>query len=543
MGSPALYLPSITNGVIDTIDATSLPNGAYLVTVAATDYYDSVTTAEVKVEIEGQLKLGNFTLTFTDLELPAPGLPITVTRSYDTLRADQQGDFGYGWRMDLVSVRVDVVQPGRDTAEPEPLRRGDRLVFTLPDGSKQGFTFWPRRVNPDFYHDDNQYWPAFEPDLGSNSTLRMTGRHPALLGMTNGFDDVDMQALYNPASGAYGDYELTLRNGTKLAIDPQTGALREITDRTGNTLTFTRTGILHSAGRSIAFERDAAGRITAIILPDDTPANPADNSRIEYAYSPAGDLVSVTDRAGAVTTFTYLSDPAHYLEKIFDPLGREAARTEYDSQGRVWKVTDADGQTVEFSYDVAGKTQSATDQLGYVTVQKSDAQGNLIREEDPAGGIVKRGFDDQDNLLWETVVVGLEDSTSGETNDLTTSYTYYPGTKDLWTTTDPRGNVTTATYNGYGQPLTTTDALGNTAATHYDSRGLPDWIEDAGGVRTSFSYDAKGGLKNVYNDEQLLLIHSTHNSFGDVTSTTPVAGRTSYFDYLCPCQLGAVDFF
>ncbi len=540
--APGPYLPSTTGGEIDTIDATSLPNGAYLVTVAATDYYASVTTAEVKVEIEGQLKLGSFTLTFTDLELPAPGLPITVTRSYDTLRADEQGDFGYGWRMDLLSVRVDVVQPGRDTDEPEPLRRGDRLVFTLPDGSKQGFTFWPRRVNPDFYHDDNQYWPAFEPDLGSNSTLRMTGRHPALLGMTNGFDDVDMMALYNPASGAYGDYDLTLRSGTKLAIDPQTGTLREITDRTGNTLAFTPGGILHSAGRSITFDRDAAGRITSIVLPDDTPANPADNPRIVYTYSPAGDLVSVTDRAGATTTFTYLSDPAHYLEKIFDPLGREAVRSEFYDDGRLKKVTDADGQTVEYDYTLnpsevpqgylaAGRAQKVTDQLGCSTIQIADGRGNVVYQRDPEGGIRLRTYNDKDRMLSETIVVGQIDSpANGETDDLTTSSTYDPTTGDKLTATDARGNVTTYTYNGYGQ-ITSTSSPTGTTTTGYDARGLPTCIEDAIGKVNRFEFDDKGNLKRVFNDANVLLVDNAHNQYGDLTSLTPAAGHVTYFDY------------
>jgi YD repeat-containing protein len=54
---------------------------------------------------------------------------------------------------------------------------------------------------------------------------------------------------------------------------------------------------------------------------------------------------------------------------------------------------------------------------------------------------------------------------------------------------------------------------------------------DTNGVRTSLSFDAKGNLEDVYNDQGVRLVHSTYNSYGDVTSTKPAAGRTTYFDY------------
>lgn len=37
------------------------------------------------VHVDGALMLGNFTMTFVDLEVPVAGMPITVTRTYDTL--------------------------------------------------------------------------------------------------------------------------------------------------------------------------------------------------------------------------------------------------------------------------------------------------------------------------------------------------------------------------------------------------------------------------------------------------------------------------
>jgi hypothetical protein len=59
--------------------------------------------------------------------------------------------------------------------------------------------------------------------------------------------------------------------------------------------------------------------------------------------------VAVTDRAGATTRFTYLTDPAHYLDTIIDPLNRPVAKTEYDEDGRVAALVDAQGNRIRTS--------------------------------------------------------------------------------------------------------------------------------------------------------------------------------------------------
>ena len=165
-----------------------------------------------------------------------------------------------------------------------------------------------------------------------------------------------------------------------------------------------------------------------------------DNPRIQYEYDGYQNLVGVTDRSGATTQFVYFDDPDHYLDQILDPLGRTAASTSYDSQGRVETVTDVDGQTITYSYSVAGKTHSITDQLGYTVEETLDGRGNVLEEHNVDTGALTLGtYDDEDHLLTETIVVGLEDTQSSETNDLTATYEYDPTSGDLVETIDSRG--------------------------------------------------------------------------------------------------------
>src|SRR5437870_3500850 len=86
---------------------------------------------------------------------------------------------------------------------------------------------------------------------------------------------------YNPQNPFFGNsYTLTDPRGMRYSIDATTGKLVSETDRNGNTLTFQEDGIFSSAGRSVTFQRDQYGRITAI-------TDPSGNS-ILYGYDAAG---------------------------------------------------------------------------------------------------------------------------------------------------------------------------------------------------------------------------------------------------------------
>ena len=51
-------------------------------------------TIDTTVNVAGDLKIGNFTLSFTDLSIPVSGIPVTLTRTYDSLNAGNQDELG-----------------------------------------------------------------------------------------------------------------------------------------------------------------------------------------------------------------------------------------------------------------------------------------------------------------------------------------------------------------------------------------------------------------------------------------------------------------
>ena len=79
-----------------------LANGSYdMCESRAEDFSGNSFTISNTFAVTGQAKLGNFTTEFTDLQVPLAGIPITITRQYDTLNADLSQDFGYGWRLGI----------------------------------------------------------------------------------------------------------------------------------------------------------------------------------------------------------------------------------------------------------------------------------------------------------------------------------------------------------------------------------------------------------------------------------------------------------
>ncbi len=106
----------------------------------------------------------------------------------------------------------------------------------------------------------------FEPNPGVTSTL--TVPQHLLIEKDNGHF-VGMHGFaYNPADTAYGaTYTLTTKEGIQFDIDAQCGQLSKVTDLNDNTLKFTGNGVDHSSGKSVTFERDPRGRITAVVDP------------------------------------------------------------------------------------------------------------------------------------------------------------------------------------------------------------------------------------------------------------------------------------
>ena len=185
-------------------------------------------------------------------------------------------------------------------------------------------------------------------------------------------------------------------------------------------------------------------------------------------------------------------------------------KTEYGSEGRLSKLTDAQGYEINTTYDLTnaggqGYLQTVYDQFNKPSTVAIDPRGNLLREADQVGQTIVRTYSPEDYLLSERRVIGqLDDAANGETDDLVT--TYEPDARGLnKKVIDPLGNATLYAYNEAGLPTSVTDPLGNSSRYFYKTLGTSapkpneffpppplaatvDPLDNA----TSFEYDTRG---------------------------------------------------
>lgn len=218
--------------------------------VVVEDASGNVTTALRTYEVDGQAKVGNFSISFEDLTIPVAGVPITITRTYDS-RNKAKGDFGVGWTLAIKDLQVfestilgrhwEQTQTGGfipqfRLEQKRPHTVTVRFSDGCPDTFNMGLTLNLQTLIPiDFAN------AFFTPAPGTLSSLvSLDGNNLIVYPPTTGpvhLLSADF-AEYDPTR-----YKLTDKDGTVYVVNQTTG-METITDLNGNTLTFGPNGII-----------------------------------------------------------------------------------------------------------------------------------------------------------------------------------------------------------------------------------------------------------------------------------------------------------
>ncbi len=207
---------------------------------------------------------------------------------------------------------------------------------------------------------------------------------------------------------------------------------------------------------------------------------------VHYAYDAAGNLASFQDAAGGVTQYGY--DAQHRMTSAIDPRGNTYLRNTYDAQGRVITQTNARGFSTALAYDTPGAgITSVTDPLGNVTKWGHDAGMRLISLVDSLGGAISYTYNAANLQTAITDQLGRVQTFAYDLNG------------NLTTATDANGNTALFTYDSINNLLQLTDRLGRVTTFTYDSKGNLLSTKDAAGNVTSFTYDAAGEVLTARN--------------------------------------------
>jgi len=461
---------------------------------------------------------GEFWHTFTDVSIPGRGVPLGLSRTYNSTDAATDGPFGHGWTSSyMMSLAV-------DTAGNATVTQGGGASVTFSPGSYGAFTA-PSRVFA---------------SLARNSD---------------------------------GSYTLTDTRTQVRYTFTATGQLTTEVDRNGNTTTLAYTGgqlasVTDPAGRALTFTTDANNHITKV-------SDPAGRT-VTYTYDTSDNLTSVTDVAGGTTNFGY--DGSHLLTSMTDPRGATTTNV-YDGQGRVVTQTDPLGRVTSFAYSgdpatVTGSSTTITDPRGVVT-EHTYSQLQLLSVTRAAGMAAAASW----AYSYDPFTLGIAAVT--DPNGARTRYTY-DRNGNVLTVTDPLNRVTTIAYNYLNEPTQVTQPSGASASYSYDyvgnltgisaplsgTSGTTDRsaqltygdsahpgdvtaVTDPNGATSTFGYDANGNLASstdplgnagrfTYDSVGRRLTATSpmgnvttlaYDPFGDVVKTIDALGRISTATY------------
>jgi RHS repeat-associated protein len=565
----------VNNGDLGVCDLSAVANGSYDMELIVRGGGAETNTIST-FQLDSNLKIGQFSFSEQDLVLPVNGIPLTVTRTYNSLNPNS-GPFGASWSFALNDMDIQLdeqrtdVTVGSATAPVDSEDEGTSgsglpkvvsirtgggwdVTLTLPDGRRVTFPFQP-------YQGENGVYAVWGSPPGIKATLTVDPSCYFIPGFPSlHWEDSDLS--WGNAPIQYHDikgWTLQMPDGTKYQItrgtgehvtyiDPVFGSpvdalvygppkLTEIDQRSTNKIVINDNGIFNynptnALTRWTLFERDSAGRITAIHDP-----NNGSNGLpvVQYVYnSDTGNLIQVlklVDRnAGTYTTNKYHYDYAnfpHYITSIENGDGIQVAQNFYDDSGRLTAVQDADGNRTQFNHSVTNDSEVVIDRLFHTNTYVYDPRGNVTAHTNALGQVTLMAYDDNNNKTNEIAYLGSQPYA-------TNSYTY-DANNFLLGTINPLGFTNGFTYDGYGNVLTNTDARGNSIANIYDSStgNLIATVDALGHGTTNFydgnslmlgSVDAIGTrTTNCYDGSENLIGVATFDVSGVILNTNSFA--------------------
>lgn len=332
-----------------------------------------------------------------------------------------------------------------------------------------------------------------------------------------------------------------------------------MTDTTSHSAPYSTNG----QARTYSYTWDSNGRL----LSENGPlaASGANDDLTTYTYDASGNLLTVTNAMGHVTTYAgydangragSMTDPNGVVTSFtYDPLGRvetiiaqhpsnptlnattsmaydEVGNVtqlalpnttplilEYDAANRLTMMRSGAGERWSYTYDTAGnverETVTRTDGSTSLLVRRQfDELGRLLRETLGTRSPAQWGYDKVNNLVEATDPNGFATTTSFDALDRVVS------------TVAPDGGTLASTYDGQDNALTFTDPISVTTGFIYN--GFGEVIEEVSPDRgtNTYWYDAAGRMTQS-SDGRGQVINYDYDWLGRVTQMTPVGRPAS----------------
>jgi len=242
------------------------------------------------------------------------------------------------------------------------------------------------------------------------------------------------------------------------------------------------------------------------------------------AYDAVGNVLSVTNPRGIVTSFGYDADNRRVMEvdasgnslqrtltTVYDAVGNVLSRTDglgvvtsysYDSLNRRTVQLDAYGTALQRAvttvYDLDNNVTASIDALAYRTTFGYDALNRRVSVQDAGGGVTTTVYDADDNVVNTIDQLGNTTTYSYDALNRRTQTTdarggivtlAYDANNNRLSLTDPVNNVTQWLYDALDRKVQEFDPLSNSGTFAYDAADRMTSATDRIGQRIAYSYD------------------------------------------------------
>jgi len=371
---------------------------------------------------------------------------------------------------------------------------------------------------------------------------------------------LDLNRTYGAQAAAAGSvgmfgYGWSNSFGATLTAE-ESGAKETLTDASGATTTFTRSGaswVAPSWSRSLLAGSAESG--FTLTQPGQT----------KEKFDASGRLESVTDNNGNETSLAY--NGSGKLETIIDPSGRKITLT-YNGEGLVEKAKDPMGHEIkyayesknlksvtlpgeaspswQFKYDGSHRMTSFTDGRGGKTTNEYDSSSRVISQTDPAerkttweyapfhtkiankatGAVTDEWFNSNNQPM--SIIRGF-----GTVVASTESFTYAPAGL-LASKTDGNGHTTTYGYDNEGNRTSERDAEGDETKWTYNEAHQVLSETNPNGEKTTIVRNANGNPETISRpapESKTQTVSYEYGPHGEVKSMTDPLGHAWSYEY------------
>lgn len=271
--------------------------------------------------------------------------------------------------------------------------------------------------------------------------------------------------------------------------------------------------------------RDAVGGKTTVYFSDRGLIGRIDDALQRtslFSYDAVGNLISITDPAGQISTSTY--DAEQRVTRSVDPLGNAVQFNYGGTFGQVSQVIDPKGNSIHYAYDAKGSLTSTTYADGSIESLAYDPVGNVIGATDRKGQLTQATYDTAGRLRSLTFADGSK-------------VTYVYNSRGKLTSVADASGTTTLTYDAKEQ-LTRVDSPGGRFLQYtYNRSGRRTRMTDQAGFVVNYSYDAVGRLSGLTDGANQSIVKYTYNIAGQMTRKDNGNGTYTTYAYDLAGQL------